>query len=83
MKLVQQLLVAPAALGLLASGATAAELNINGVSDYTNSKRQVTSITQFSSVYPTDWAYQALSNLVERYGCVAGTPTARSAATGR
>jgi hypothetical protein len=25
-------------------------------------------------VRPTDWAYQALSNLVERYGCVAGYP---------
>ena len=25
-------------------------------------------------VYPTDWAYQALSNLVEQYGCVAGYP---------
>lgn len=35
---------------------------------------QVTSITQFSDVRPTDWAYQALSNLVERYGCVAGYP---------
>ena len=34
MKLFQQLLVAPAALGLLATGANAAELNINGVSDY-------------------------------------------------
>merc|ERR1712089_51900 len=35
---------------------------------------QVTSVTQFSDVYPTDWAYQALSNLVEQYGCVAGYP---------
>jgi hypothetical protein len=25
-------------------------------------------------VKPTDWAYQALSNLIERYGCVAGYP---------
>jgi hypothetical protein len=25
-------------------------------------------------VQPTDWAYQALSNLIERYGCVAGYP---------
>ena len=31
MKLFQQLLVAPAALGLTASGANATELNINGV----------------------------------------------------
>ena len=35
---------------------------------------QVTSISQFSDVRPTDWAYQALNNLVERYGCVAGYP---------
>ena len=74
MKLFQQLLVAPAALGLLATGANAAELNINGVSDYAASADQVTSITQFSDVYPTDWAYQALANLVETYGCVAGYP---------
>ena len=74
MKLFQQLLVAPAALGLLASGANAADLNINGVSDYSASEEQVTSITQFSDVYPTDWAYQALANLIERYGCVAGYP---------
>merc|ERR1711939_815910 len=79
MKLFQQLLVAPAALGLLAPVAQAADLNINGVSDYaadalSNSQEQVTSITQFSDVYPTDWAYQALSNLIERYGCVAGYP---------
>ncbi|TCD55131.1 iron uptake porin [Synechococcus sp. BS55D] len=75
MKLFQQLLVAPAALGLLAPvAASAAELNINGVSDYAASGEQVTSISQFSDVYPTDWAYQALSNLIERYGCVAGYP---------
>ena len=74
MKLFQQLLVAPAALGLLASGANAADLNINGVSDYAASEEQVTSITQFSDVYPTDWAYQALASLIERYGCVAGYP---------
>ena len=74
MKLFQQLLVAPAALGLLATGANAAELNINGVSDYAASADQVTSVTQFSDVYPTDWAYQALANLVEQYGCVAGYP---------
>ena len=35
---------------------------------------QVTSIAQFSDVRPTDWAYGALSKLVEQYGCVAGYP---------
>ncbi len=57
-----------------ASEQNATELNINGVSDYSATGEQVTSITQFSDVYPTDWAYQALSNLIERYGCVAGYP---------
>ena len=35
---------------------------------------QVTSISQFSDLRPTDWAYQSLTNLVEKYGCVAGYP---------
>lgn len=35
---------------------------------------QVITVSQFSDVQPTDWAYQALTNLVERYGCVAGYP---------
>ncbi|MBF2064269.1 MAG: iron uptake porin [Calothrix sp. C42_A2020_038] len=33
---------------------------------------QVTSISQLSDVQPTDWAFQALQSLVERYGCIAG-----------
>ncbi len=75
MKLFQQLLLAPAALGLVAPlGAMAADLNMDGVNKYASSSEQVTSITQFSDVQPTDWAYQALSNLIERYGCVAGYP---------
>ncbi len=76
MKFFQQLLVAPAALGLLAPMAvSAAELNLTDLNQYAGSSQdQVTSVTQFSDVKPTDWAYQALSNLVERYGCVAGYP---------
>ena len=81
MTLVRQLLVAPAAFCLLAPlavvngpAAHAAELNINGVSDYAADAEQVTSVSQFSDVVPTDWAYQALANLVEQYGCVAGYP---------
>ncbi|WP_259733529.1 iron uptake porin [Synechococcus sp. CS-1331] len=35
---------------------------------------QITSISEFSDLRPTDWAYQALTNLVEKYGCVAGYP---------
>ena len=90
MNLFQQLLLAPAALGLLAPiAAQAADVSslsgASAASAYSaqqdtdafrawQSQNQVTSVSQFSDVQPTDWAYQALSNLVERYGCVAGYP---------
>ncbi|MCP9834692.1 MULTISPECIES: iron uptake porin [unclassified Cyanobium] len=71
----------PVGLGLLATqpAATAGELNLDAVNRYARSgtgqsQEQVTSINQFSDVKPTDWAFQALSNLIERYGCVAGYP---------
>ena len=35
---------------------------------------QVTNVTQLSDVQPSDWAYEALRSLVERYGCIAGYP---------
>jgi Carbohydrate-selective porin, OprB family/S-layer homology domain len=35
---------------------------------------QVTSVDDLTDVQPTDWAYQALQSLVERYGCIAGYP---------
>jgi len=66
-------MLAPVALGMVAPvAANAADLNIAAVNQY--SSEQVTSVTQFSDVKPTDWAYGALSSLVERYGCVAGYP---------
>ena len=75
MNLFHKLLLAPAALGLMAPmAASAADMNLAGVKQYASADEQVTSISQFSDVQPTDWAYQALSNLVERYGCVAGYP---------
>jgi Carbohydrate-selective porin, OprB family/S-layer homology domain len=49
-------------------GAYSAE-GING-----GSVDQVTSVSQLSDVKPTDWAFQALQSLVERYGCIAGYP---------
>jgi Carbohydrate-selective porin, OprB family/S-layer homology domain len=35
---------------------------------------QVTSVSQLSDVKPSDWAFQSLQSLVERYGCVVGYP---------
>ncbi|MGB5635894.1 MAG: iron uptake porin, partial [Waterburya sp.] len=39
-----------------------------------NSIWQVTNVNQLRDVSPTDWAYEALRSLVDRYGCIAGFP---------
>lgn len=39
-----------------------------------DSVAQVTSVSQLTDVKPTDWAFQALQSLVERYGCIVGYP---------
>jgi hypothetical protein len=69
-------LLVPAALDC-SQAVSAAEpnpsLNLAGISQY-SAQEQVTSVSQFSDVNPSDWAFQALSTLIERYGCVAGYP---------
>ena len=79
MKLLQRLLVAAPAAALLPTVlapinglANESHLNLDGVQEYSIS--QGTTIRDFSDVYPTDWAYQALAELVETYGCVGGYP---------
>jgi hypothetical protein len=70
--------VPPLLLLLLTPAAVSArELQLHDVHRYAGSSpslEQVTSLAQFADVRPTDWAYQALANLIERYGCVAGYP---------
>ena len=39
-----------------------------------NGLSQVTNVNQLRDVSPTDWAYEALRSLVDRYGCIAGFP---------
>lgn len=39
-----------------------------------NQLGQVTNVNQLRDVSPTDWAYEALRSLVDRYGCIAGFP---------
>ena len=58
MKLFQQLLVAPAALGLLAPVAQAADLNIAGVSDYAAQSR-----SPASPNFPTSTRLTGLTRL--------------------
>jgi len=69
---IKSMIAASAVATSMVAPSFAAEINMEDMNKY--SSEQVTSITQFSDVRPTDWAYQALSNLVERYGCVAGYP---------
>lgn len=70
-----------AATFFAANSAFAAEANegITSVAQLSQAQEssnigQVTSVSQFSDVQPTDWAFQALQSLVERYGCIAGYP---------
>ncbi|MGB5713183.1 MAG: iron uptake porin, partial [Waterburya sp.] len=39
-----------------------------------DSQSQVTNVNQLRDVSPTDWAYEALRSLVDRYGCIVGFP---------
>ena len=53
----------------------AEQTTINQLSQLTTEVSQnVTSVSQFSDVQSTDWAFTALQSLVERYGCIAGYP---------
>ncbi len=49
-------------------------LNRTSSQKFNNSTSQVTSVSELQDVSPTDWAYEALRSLVERYGCIVGYP---------
>lgn len=70
--------VVPAPVSLPAATPVIADTtNVTSVSQLMSvedSMGQVTSVSQLSDVRPTDWAYQALASLVEKYGCIAGYP---------
>ncbi|MBD2538758.1 iron uptake porin [Coleofasciculus sp. FACHB-SPT36] len=59
---------------------TSQNTDLEQIDQYTNevgttdSMDQVTNVSQLQDVEPTDWAYEALRSLVERYGCIAGYP---------
>ena len=63
-----------AATFFAANSAVAEQTSVAQLSEEGNNIGQVTSVSQFSDVQPTDWAFQALQSLVERYGCIAGYP---------
>ncbi len=65
-KLAQPLAIAPET--------SPVQISLPENTDSSKPMAQVTSVSQLSDVQPTDWAFQALQSLVERYGCIAGYP---------
>jgi Carbohydrate-selective porin, OprB family/S-layer homology domain len=65
-----------AAIFFAGNSAFAAEkvTSVPELSQEANSVGQVNSVAQYKDVQPSDWAYQALQSLTERYGCISGYP---------
>ena len=82
------LLVSPAAIGFVLGSQTDVFAQtdtgsnsqlLDRINNYSqegrsNSRSQVTNVNQLRDVAPTDWAYEALRSLVDRYGCISGFP---------
>jgi hypothetical protein len=84
--LLRWLMTGSVAAGVILTGAAQAQTSntresINQVRQYGRDLKedselgQVTSVSEFVDVKPTDWAFLALQSLVERYGCIVGLPT--------
>ena len=78
MTFIRNLSLALAATSVLVpAGQAIAEdyFDINNVGQNTeDSMAQVNSVFQLRDVAPSDWAFDALRNLVEKYNCIAGYP---------
>jgi hypothetical protein len=59
--------------GNVAQGQSLTDRNHRGDS----SLAQVNNVFELRDVSPDDWAFEALRNLIERYGCIAGSPDGR------
>ena len=46
----------------------------NSPYNYQDNLGQITNVNQLRDVAPTDWSYEALRSLVDRYGCIVGFP---------
>lgn len=67
-------LIRPAIFAAMIVVAIPTIASAQSVSSNSDSIGQLTSVSQLSDVKPTDWAFQSLQSLVERYGCIAGYP---------
>ncbi len=67
------LLLLPVTLLSITTFKTLASEKIDSI-DELNEMSQVTNVNQLRDVSPSDWAYEALRSLVDRYGCIVGFP---------
>lgn len=67
-------LLAPAAASAAPDPEQALLNRLDGYSETGNALGQINSVSQLNDVSPQHWAYNALRNLTERYGCIAGFP---------
>ncbi len=73
----------PLLLGILSIAPAQAQLTIQSApesldpTDADPELEQLTSVSQLADVKPTDWAFQAVRSLAERYGCIMGYPDKR------
>jgi hypothetical protein len=56
------------------TGNTLEQIDRYNEQDSNQPMSQVTNVNQLRDVSPTDWAYEALRSLVDRYGCIVGYP---------
>ncbi|AFY38272.1 cyanobacterial porin [[Leptolyngbya] sp. PCC 7376] len=78
----KSLSIAGAALSVTVAGAAQAAPNNSAILDQLNNYSQegrtdvaqVNSVFQLRDVAPSDWAFDALRNLVEKYNCIVGYP---------
>ncbi len=74
--LVSTLLMGGGAMADESPGPTDTNL-LEQIEEYNQQKsslEQITNVSELKDVVPTDWAYEALRNLVERYSCIVGYP---------
>ncbi|GAP98014.1 iron uptake porin [Leptolyngbya sp. NIES-2104] len=66
----------PASLSILLFSLIIVEIKTSSASEAIagDSFTQVTGVDQLSDVQSTDWAFQALRSLIDRYGCLSGSP---------
>ncbi len=68
LRFVRGLLLAVSSVGLISTNVLAQSVEVNEI------EQSMINVSDLRDVSPGDWAYEALANLVERYGCIVGYP---------